>query len=1021
MLESNTPLVIDQNSEFVVTAAPAGSGSLIDLLRGALLFITRVRRSIEIRTPFVNAAIEGTEFVVRVQADRTVITVFEGTVRASNLQGMVLVGAGQQAVAVQGQAPQVQLVVRPRDAVQWALYYEPVLPSDSFAQLAAIPEAARDAVFYVRRAGLLLGSGQLDEARADLDQALKLQPSSGDAYALRAIVAVALNDRDGALTNGQMAVQQAPRSASAQLALSYALQANLQLEAARDAVMQAVNVEPDNGAAWARLAELRLMLDDAGGAVDAARRAASLSPQVGRAQSALGYALLAQLKISEAREAFERAIDVEPDNPLARLGLGLARIRQGRLAEGRGDLELAVALNPDNALMRSYLGKAYFDEKREPLPEEQFQLAKQLDAQDPTPSFYDAIRKQTLNRPVEALRELQQSIQLNDNRAVYRSRLLLDQDQAARNASLARVYRDLGFGQLAFLEAAKSLDADSSDHSGHRFLAEAYAALPRHEVARVSEVLQAQLLQPTSLTPVPPRMAESDLFILEGAGPDRVGFNEFNPMFSRNRLGFQFSGVAGGNSVLGDEATVSGVWNQVSFSVGQFHYDTDGFRTNNQQDRDIANAFIQAQISRSTTLQAEFRAEDTRTGDLTLLFDPANFSPDAASLIESTVTRLGLRQIVSPRSQVIASFYIGNRDTSYDDSAVSPGLGLTSTFRFLSRTDSWTGEVRYLFSSSRWRATAGFGRFESDRERENATRIQLPFPPFLITNAVQFSDDADQTNGYLYASVDFSKQLTLTLGASADSFSGESFERKQFNPKAGLTWSPTPSTTFRVASFRTLHRAVVSNQTIEPTQVAGFNQLFGDTEGSDAWRYGLAWDQKLSGPLSGGAEYSWRNLKVPVQIGFPPQARIERTDREEQLGRSYVYWTPQDSLALSLEYVFEKFYRDFGSAENILMLRTHRVPIGVRYFSQQGWWVNLSGTHISQNGVFSNIAFATTGDDQFWVFDAGVGYRLPKRLGRVSLQIKNLFDEEFRFQDTDPGNPVVKPGRLALLAFTVGV
>ena len=59
-------------------------------------------------------------------------------------------------------------------------------------------------------------------------------------------------------------------------------------------------------------------------------------------------------------------------------------------------------------------------------------VAKAYDPRDPTPWFYDAIRKQTDNRPVEALQDLEKSIELNDNRAVYRSRLLLDQDLAAR-------------------------------------------------------------------------------------------------------------------------------------------------------------------------------------------------------------------------------------------------------------------------------------------------------------------------------------------------------------------------------------------------------------------------------------------------------------------------------------------------------------------------------------------------------------------------------------------------------------
>jgi outer membrane receptor protein involved in Fe transport len=37
--------------------------------------------------------------------------------------------------------------------------------------------------------------------------------------------------------------------------------------------------------------------------------------------------------------------------------------------------------------------------------------------------------------------------------------------------------------------------------------------------------------------------------------------------------------------------------------------------------------------------------------------------------------------------------------------------------------------------------------------------------------------------------------------------------------------------------------------------------------------------------------------------------------------------------------------------------------------------------------------------DDFSVVDAAIGYRLPKRLGMISLEIGNLFDEEFRFRD----------------------
>jgi tetratricopeptide (TPR) repeat protein len=101
---------------------------------------------------------------------------------------------------------------------------------------------------------------------------------------------------------------------------------------------------------------------------------------------------------------------------LPRLGLGLAKIRAGDLVGGRAEIEIAVILDPGNALIRSYMGKAYYEEKRDDLAESQFDISKKLDPLDPTPWFYDAIRKQTINRPIEALDDLQKSIERNNNR-----------------------------------------------------------------------------------------------------------------------------------------------------------------------------------------------------------------------------------------------------------------------------------------------------------------------------------------------------------------------------------------------------------------------------------------------------------------------------------------------------------------------------------------------------------------------------------------------------------------------------
>ena len=68
-------------------------------------------------------------------------------------------------------------------------------------------------------------------------------------------------------------------------------------------------------------------------------------------------------------------------------------------------------------------------------------------------------------------------------------------------------------------------------------------------------------------------------------------------------------------------------------------------------------------------------------------------------------------------------------------------------------------------------------------------------------------------------------------------------------------------------------------------------------------------------------------------------------------------------------------------------------------------------TVVTDPHEIANVA----GSDQFWVVDASLGYQFKNRLGSLSLTAKNLFDEDFRFQDTDPANPSIQPERLLLL------
>jgi outer membrane receptor protein involved in Fe transport len=66
------------------------------------------------------------------------------------------------------------------------------------------------------------------------------------------------------------------------------------------------------------------------------------------------------------------------------------------------------------------------------------------------------------------------------------------------------------------------------------------------------------------------------------------------------------------------------------------------------------------------------------------------------------------------------------------------------------------------------------------------------------------------------------------LGLSVNDYSSQSVEGTPVNPKFGLMWTPFAGTTVRAAAFRTFRRDLISDQTIEPTEIAGFNQFFDD-------------------------------------------------------------------------------------------------------------------------------------------------------------------------------------------------
>ena len=319
------------------------------------------------------------------------------------------------------------------------------------------------------------------------------------------------------------------------------------------------------------------------------------------------------------------------------------------------------------------------------------------------------------------------------------------------------------------------------------------------------------------------------------------------------------------------------------------------------------------------------------------------------------------------------------------------------------------GEAQHLLRKKRIHVISGVGYFNTDRKDANT---------FSSDFQIRTKTDIDHTNLYLYSLLNYPENVTWTIGGSGDFFDGGflDLDENQFNPKFGVLWDPVPSITLRGAVFRTFNRTLILDQTLEPTQVAGFNQFFNDGEGTDAWRYGVGLDHKISSNSFAGTEFSKRELEVTGVI-FGPEPVKQEFDLEEMLIRAYLNWAPFSFLSLAFEYQFEQFDRplEFTGPELITDLDTHRFSIGIGGYHPSGFSAMLKPTYVNQDGKFAPqgpFGDTISEDDQFWILDASISYCLPKRFGLITLEAKNLFDESFNFQDTDPSNPRIYPERL---------
>jgi tetratricopeptide (TPR) repeat protein len=1045
--------------------SPDAATKKLEVPKGIFYFFHRDKPgAFDLKMPGCSAGVRGTEFVIYVAEDGTSrIELLDGEVEMANEFGPPLyLRSGEAGEARPGRAPVRTAAIEARQVIQWWLYYPAVLDSEelNFSKeeapalepsladyrkgdlLAALdkypagrqPQSDAERTYF---SALLLSVGQVAAAEAQL-RAVQ-SSGAGLAGALRRLVATVKGD--------PLPVAGPFQTATEWMAESYRLQSQFKLAAALGAARNATRQSPGFGFAWARVAELEFSFGRNGESLTALAKGLQLSPRSAQAQALQGFLLTAQGRYAEARAALDHAIAIDGALGNAWLGRGLLKMRQGDIESGREDLQTAAVLEPNRSLLRSYLGKAYTRAFDDPRAAHELELARKLDPDDPTPWLYSALLKRQMFQFNDAIEDLERSQELNDNRRLYRSRLLLDQDNAVRSVGLAAIYEENGMTDVARREAARAVNHDYASYSAHQFLSDSYNALRdptrfnlRNETVWFNELLLANLLAPV------------------GAGrlSQQVSQQEYARLFESDRLGLTSTTEYRSDGQVRELASQFGTFGRVSYSLDVDYQHNDGVRSNNDLSRLEWYSTIKLQLSPRDSALLIAKYQDYDSGDNFQYYDPERslrrdfrftekqepwvvagyhheWAPGVHTLAlggrlmnEQSVTDRGAAQFVVVTNAAGLPLQVGSLgfDTDYD-----------AEFAI------YTGELQQVFQSPDRRHTIVVGgRFQGGTYRTSNTLTLTNGSPFAFLFGAPaaedtFEEDFERLSGYGYYTLSPVPSLQLTAGLSYDHLtfpqnhrnppiSPGTETREHFGPKAAVVWAPRREISVRGIYSRALGGVSFDESfRLEPTQLAGFAQGFrtiisesvaGSVSAPEFEIAGAAIDLKLPTGTYFSVQAEYLNSDVDRTVGifaaegpfltaFSPGSMPERLDYRERSVTAVVNQILSREWSLGAQYKFTRSELDdvftaipvavVPDADRSLRADLHSVNLYAVFNHRSGFFARAETQWFSQEN--SGYSTPLPGDD-FWQHNVYVGYRFPRLRGEVTLGLLNLTSQDYR-------------------------
>lgn len=1040
---------VDELTTLTVADVAEDRSTEMNLQEGLIHVLSRFRGRLRVISPFVNAHVDGTEFTVGTDSKHGEISVAEGKIRATTKDSEMAVVGGQ-AVQADSMHTLAALELQPIDAIRWAIDYPQILILSTSELNALAPEvktpvleAQRFAIsgdFYRAlaklpdnvpsvqniRASYLLALGRWRDAQKIIEQNA-LSPS---AQALNVILQITRNENEAALKNAQALVTTQPQAAS-YLALSYALQTRHETKAALEAAKKATELQAENPIAWARVAELALGLSQLQLGRTAAEHAIALQADTVNAKALQAFADLLQGHTETAHTALQAIVTQLPEQALAHYALGLAQVRRGQLAAGREQLEIAVMLAPTNVQYRSALARAYLKEGRDHAAQAELGLARILDPLDPTPWIIEAQRQQQANQPIAALNAMNEARKLSSYRNVWRSPELQTSDRAAYSADIASSYQDLNLNLSMQAAAGTTLNEDFQSGASHRFMADAYAAnaqVTPHENARISELLQARLRQSIGQTPQAAQAFLTNLPTLDG--PRALSPQETGALFERKDTHFELSGLFGTQRMRGASALASYANENVQTSISRFDYDTEGFQPNGDIRIGATRFENKWQLNPRTQIYTELFGSERNGGDITQRLTQDNSILSQRNTLEDRTLRTGFHYTLNPQQELLGLISLSH--TEEHPQSTSLASGATTTADIETRTSARHAELQFNQQGERYTLKAGMNWHREGYKQRGDVTIQLPpieiFPGFFVTpapivtaqnNAYQVEDDSV----YVQTKYDLNSTMAIDLGLNYRDYrdNRSTATHNSVDKQLGASWAFAPLYRARIAYIEALTGSPTREQNLQAATFNSFATQWDDPRGTRSKQLGLKIDRDWQKNLSWGAQWMRRKLEVPLLIN----------SRDDLLSwRGYTHhaylalaFNPETMVHVAWQYESQNLASNLEGSTFPIRTHTEHVPIQLWRSLGPELSAAFEVRHVRQNTTNRSAFVDSLASEHFWVSSLLMKYQ-PWHNTTLNFNIRNLFDQHFRYQNTDllgstARIPLVYPERSIWLQATI--